>query len=231
MQFSPLRVFVLAIAVTLGFNGCTATTQIVNQWVSPDYTSPRFKKLLVIGVSKQPSIRRTFEDDFVAKLRTAGVDAVPSYLYIPEDGQVGEARLQEAVKRANADAVIITRLVRVEKKTEVSPGFYQPAPGVTFGFYPGYSAAWLGYYEPPRIYQYDVYTSETSLYDISKNQLVWSGTAQTTAPGDINKEIERYVDTVIDALKSKNLLPSRELTSSRSNSATNGTKASVIEKR
>ena len=168
MQFPPLRIFTLAIAVALGFTACAASTKIVNQWVSPDYTSPRFRKIMVIGVSKQPSIRRTFEDQFVTKLKAAGVDAVPSYLYIPEDGQVDEGRLQAAVKQAGADAVIITRLVRVEKKTEVSPGFYQPAPAI--GFYRGYSAAWVGYYEPPRVYQYDVYISETSLYDM--NQLV-----------------------------------------------------------
>jgi hypothetical protein len=201
MEYPPLRIFALAIAVALGFTGCATSTKIVNQWVNPDYTSPRFRKIMVIGVSKQPSIRRTFEDQFVTKLKAAGVDAVPSYLYIPEDGQVDEGRLQEAVKRANADGVIITRLVRVEKKTEVSPGFYRPGP---FGFYGGYSAAWAGYYEPPRVYQYDVYISETSLYDM--NQLVWAGTVETTDPGDINREIERYVDTVIDALRSKNLL-------------------------
>ena len=49
---------------------------------------------MVIGVSKQPSIRRTFEDEFVTQLKVAGVEAVPSYLYIPEDGQVEENRLQ-----------------------------------------------------------------------------------------------------------------------------------------
>jgi hypothetical protein len=141
--------------------------------------------------------------------KAAGLDAEPSYRYIPEDGQVDEARVQQAVRQANADAAIITRLVRVEKKTEVSPGFYEPAPALTFGFYPGYSAAWLGYYEPPRIYQYDVYISETSLYDMARNRLVWSGTVQTTDPGDLNKEIKRYVDSVIDALKKKNLLASR----------------------
>ena len=204
MQFSPLRIFVLAMAVALGLTACAASTKIVNEWVSPDYTSPRFRKIMVIGVSKQPSIRRTFEDEFVKQLKATGVEAVPSYLYIPEDGQVDEGRLQAAVKQAGADAVIVTRLVRVEKKTEVSPGFYQPAPA--FGFYGGYSAAWMGYYEPPRVYQYDVYTSETSLYDRAKNRLVWAGTVETTAPHDINKEIERYVDTVIDALKSKNIL-------------------------
>jgi hypothetical protein len=30
------------------------------------------------------------------------------------------------------------------------------------------------------VYQYDVYISETSLYDVTRNQLVWAGTAQTT---------------------------------------------------
>jgi hypothetical protein len=46
------------------------------------------------------------------------------------------------------------------------------------------------------------------LYDLGKDQLVWSGTVQTSDPGDINKEINRYVDQVTAALKSKNLLPS-----------------------
>jgi hypothetical protein len=207
MQFSPVSVFVVAIAVAFVLAGCAAT-KIVTQWSNPDYASPRFKKILVIGVSKQPSIRRTFEEEFVNKLKASGVDAVPSYLYITEDGQVDEARLNEAVKKANADAVIITRLVRVEKKTEVSPGFYQPAPAIGYGFYGGYSSAWLGYYEPPRIYEYEVYISETSLYDVTKNQMVWTGTAETTDPGDIGNEIKRYVDIVVDALKSKKVLPS-----------------------
>jgi hypothetical protein len=207
MQFSPARVFVVAIAAAVVFAGCAAT-KIVTEWSNPDYASPRFKKIMVIGVSKQPSIRRTFEDEFVNKLKATRVDAVPSYLYIPEDGEVEEAQLNEAVKKANADAVIITRLVRVEKKTEVSPGFYQPAPAVSYGFYRGYSTAWLGYYEPPHVYQYEVYVSETNLYDVNKNQLVWSGTAETTDPGDIGNEIRRYVGIVTEALKNKNILPS-----------------------
>ena len=205
MHILPLRFFWLTLGACIGLIACVASTKIVNQWVSPDYTSPRFKKIMVIGVSKQPSIRRTFEDQFVTQLKAAGVDAVPSYVYIPEDGQVDEGRLQAAVKQAGADAAIVTRLVRVEKKTQVTPGFYQP-PAVGFGFYRGYSAAWLGYYEPPRVYQYDVYISETNLYDTARSQLVWAGTVETTAPGDIDKEIERYVATVIDALKSKNIL-------------------------
>jgi hypothetical protein len=206
MQFSLVRIFFVAIASAF-VSGCAAT-KIVTEWSNPDYASPRFKRIMVIGVSKQPSIRRTFEDEFVNRLKATGVDAVPSYLYVPEDEQIDEARMDQVVRQAKADAVIITRLVRVEKKTEVSPGFYQPAPAVSYGFYRGYSSAWLGYYEPPRIYQYDVYVSETSLYDVNKSQLVWTGTVETTDPSDIGKEIRRYVDIVTDALRNKHILPS-----------------------
>ena len=64
MKLPPPRVFALVIAVALGFTGC-ASTRIVNQWSNPDYATPRLRKILVIGVSRQPSIRRTFEDEFV----------------------------------------------------------------------------------------------------------------------------------------------------------------------
>jgi hypothetical protein len=207
MNRSPALVFALFMTMAFSLSGCASSSQVVNQWVSPEYDAPRFRHILVLGVSKQPSIRRAFEDRFVARLKAEGVNAVQSYLYIPEDGEAAEALLQTAVRQAKADAALIARLVRVEKKTEYSPGFYQPSPAFGYGFYPGYRAAWVGYYEPPRIYQYDVYISETSLYDLEKNQLVWSGTVRTSDPGDIGKEIQSYVEIVVQALKSKNLLP------------------------
>ena len=55
----------LVAAAALGLASC-ASTQLVNQWSNPAYTSPSFKKVMVIGVTKQAGIRRTFEDEFVA---------------------------------------------------------------------------------------------------------------------------------------------------------------------
>ncbi len=192
---------IIAAALLLG--GCAAT-QIINQWSNPSYAAASFKRILVIGVSKQPTIRRTFEDEFVARLKAAGTDAVPGYEFAPEDGQVEESRLARAVKQAGADAVITTRLVRVEKKAEIIPGTYGPYPG--FGYYRWYSNAWVGFYEPPRLRFYDIYISETSLYDVRNDRLVWSGIAKTTKLDDIRSEIQEFVDVVIVALREKNLL-------------------------
>jgi len=196
-----LRLVVLALALAAA--GC-ASTRVVHQWTNPDVPSARFKKVLVMAISKQPGIRRSFEDEFVAKLKAMGVDAVPSYGFITEDGPVEEPRLREAVERSGADTTLITRFVRVERKYSVDYGYYYP-PLAGFGFYRGYTAAWLGYYEPATVYPYDVFISETGLYDTAKNQLIWSGTVETL-PESINKDISRYVDAVIQALKSKNLL-------------------------
>jgi hypothetical protein len=202
MKISRGRIVGWIIAALL-LGGCAAT-QIINQWSNPNYPAASFKRILVIGVSKQTTIRRNFEDEFVAQLRAAGADAAPSYEFTPEDGPVEESRLAQAVKQAGADAVITTRLVRVERKAEYIPGTYGPYPG--FGFYRWYSSAWSGFYEPPRLRYYDIYISETSLYDVRNDRLVWSGIAKTTQLGDIRQETKEYVAVVIAALREKNLL-------------------------
>lgn len=109
----------LLIAISL-LAGC-ASKRIVSQWSNLAYSSPSFKRIIVIGVSEQTSIRRNFEDEFVAQLRGTGLNAVPSYRFIPENGKAPEERLKRALREGGADAAIITRLVRVAERTRVSP--------------------------------------------------------------------------------------------------------------
>jgi hypothetical protein len=190
-------------AITLLLAAC-ASTSLTNSWRDPAYTGPALKKIMVMGVSTQPSVRRVFEDEFVAELKVAGVGAVASYKLIPQDGKADEATLQRAVHEAGADGALITRLVRIEMKTQVTSGFYQSGPAM--GFYGWYSSAWVGYYEPPMVYQYDVVTAETSLYDINAQRLLWSGTTETFAPTNVKKETKEFATVIIDALKQQRLI-------------------------
>ena len=194
--FSAVLVFLLA--ALLG--GC-ASTSLVNQWKSPDYTGGPIRKIVVVGVSQQPSVRRSFEDEFAAKLNAAGVEAIPSYTVIPQDGKVDQAVLESAVQKAGADGVLIARLVKRQQETQVTPGYYSGG-----GFYGGYTAAWTGYYEMPTVYQYDVVTIETTLFSPAQSKLVWSGTTETFAPTDVKKETARYADTIIGALRKQGVI-------------------------
>ena len=181
-----------------------ASTSLVNQWRAPEYHGPKFTKVLVTGVSQQPSVRRVFEDEFSSRLRAAGVDATPSYTLMPYDGQADEAQLREAVQKSGAQGVLITRLVRVEQKTQVTPGVYRPMP--VAGFYGWYASYWNGYYEPPTIYQYDIVTVETSLYSVPLSELVWSGMTETFSPQDVRKETEGFAKVIIEALRKQGLI-------------------------
>lgn len=197
MRSRALSIAVLVLSLAAA--GC-ASTQVVHEWRNPELTSAqRFKKIMVTDISRQPGIRRSFEDEFVLRLKAAGVDAVPSYRFIPEDGPVEEPRRREALVQAGADAALVTRLVRVEQMYPVSPYYYYPPP--PRGFYRG---PWYGYYGPPP-YPYTVYVSESSLYDTSRNELVWSGTVEAS-PTRVSEDIPRYVEAVIEALQKQGLV-------------------------
>ena len=201
----PRRVitFLLLIAM-LFFAGCASTPMLVSQWTNPAYESPSFKRIAVSCVDGHISIRRNCEDEFVAQLRAAGVDALPSYRSFPEDAKLDETKVKQMAKEAGADGTLIVRPVRVEEKTEVSPTYF-PSPG--FGIFGRHvSATWYGWYGAPRLYRYEEYTSEATLNDLRKNEVVWTGTLKTTAPDNVDSAIKTYVGNVIGALKDKNLL-------------------------
>jgi hypothetical protein len=203
MRPMPVMTFLLLTAM-LFFAGCASTPMLVSQWTNPAYESPSFKRIAVSCVDGHISIRRNCEDEFVAQLRAAGVDALPSYRSFSEDAKPDETKVKRMAKEAGADGALIVRPVRVEEKTEVSPTYF-PSPG--FGIFGRHvSATWYGWYGAPRVYRYEEYTSEATLNDLRKNEVVWTGTLKTTAPDNVDSAIKTYVGNVIGALKDKNLL-------------------------
>ena len=111
------------IAIALAWLGACASTQLKDTWKDPAFTGPPMKQVLVIGASKSEVNRRVFEDAFAGALKGAGTAAVPSYPTLPEAGAVSNERVGEAVKSSGADAVLVTRVLRV-RRTPLSLLFY-----------------------------------------------------------------------------------------------------------
>jgi hypothetical protein len=193
-------------SVTLTLGGCSTATPIVSEWRNPAYTPGPFKRIMVGGPSGEISVRRNFEDEFVVRLRAAGIDGLASYQYISEDEGIDENKLKQAAQKARADAVLFARSVRMEQKTNYSPTF----PYLSFGIFgSNVGASWSGLSGAPGPYRYNEYTSETTLYDVAKNELVWTGTIKTTEPENVQTAIKSYVEAVMKALDRQNLLPGR----------------------
>ncbi len=202
MTSSARSVFSMCIVVLL--IGACASTQLVNTWKDSRYSGQQLKKILVIAVTKQSGIRRTFEDIFVQRLQIHGVEAIQSYMLIAEDGEVPKPRLEQAVQQSGVDAVLISRLVKIDRQTQIYPGTYAGPPFM--GFYGFYSSAWIGFYDPPQVYTYDVVTAETSLFEAKTNQLIWSGTTETFSPRDVKKDTQEFAAVIIKALAEQGLI-------------------------
>jgi hypothetical protein len=189
---------------TVVFAGCSATSALVSEWSNPGYRSASFKRIMIGGLGGATSVRRNFEDEFVTQLRAVGIDALPSYRMMEDNEQVDEVSVKRSAQKAGADGAILVRSIQVEEKRQYGPSYY-PAPW--FGFYgPHIGASWYGLYGAPSVYHYNEYTSETTLYDLGKNEVVWTGTITTTEPSDVKAAIRTYVETVMRTLREKNLL-------------------------
>jgi hypothetical protein len=204
MQITTIRLGATFILLAAALLAACASTSLVNQWKSPDYSAGPMRKVMVVGVAKQPGVRRVFEDEFVTKLRAAGVEAIPSYTQIGDDVLADAAAVEQAVAKLGADGVMVTRLVKRDKETQITGGYYGPT--APMGLHGWYSSAWVGYYEPATVYQYDVVTLETSLYSPQQSKLVWSGTTETFAPTDVKRETAGYADLIIGALRKQNVI-------------------------
>ena len=204
-----MRNLILSVLTALlFFAGCASTPMLVSEWSNPAYQSPYFKKIAVSCLDGHTSIRRNCEDEFVSQLRAAGIDALPSYRSLPDDAKLDESKVKQLAKDTGADGALIVRSVGVEQKTELSPSYF-PTPA--FGIFGrNVSATWGGWYGAPRVYRYEEYTSEATLHDLAKNEVVWTGTLRTTAPENVNVAIKAYVQNVIKALKEKNLLGTKQ---------------------
>jgi hypothetical protein len=183
--------------------GCSTGPVVVSEWRNPGYASASFKRIMVGGPAGEVSLRRSFEDEAVTQLRAAGIDAFPSYRFIPEDQRIEEGALRQSAQRADADAILFARSIQVERKIDsptvvpsTSFGWFGSNWGISWSsLFGGYSGSW-----------YNEYTSETTLYDIPKQEVVWTGTIKTREAENPRTAIRSYVQAVMKALEEKNLV-------------------------
>jgi hypothetical protein len=192
--------------ITLALNGCSTATPIVSEWRNPAQTSGSFQRLMIGGPSGDVSVRRNFEDEFVAQLAAIGAEAVTSYRYMPENELMNENNLRQAAQKARADGLLFVRSASVEEKTN----YPAIGPGISFGIFgSNVGAAWSGISGTSGPYRYNEYTSETALYDVAKNELVWTGTVKMTEPTNVQTAIKSYVQTITKALAAQNFFPKK----------------------
>jgi len=192
-----------ALAALALLAGCV-TSQLVSQKANPDYVGKSFKSVMVVAVTQDDLLRRTYEDRMVALLGKRGTKGIPSYAAVGSRGQIAEADLRQAVARSGAEGVLVTRVTRVDRSSGTVAG---ATVMVGVGFYGYYSTVWDTVNVAPGKITGPTWTvSETRLFDAKNGVLAWTGVMDTRENDDLGAALTQYIDVIFDAMVSERVL-------------------------
>ena len=182
--------------------GC-ATTRIDAQWTNPAFAGrPVQGPVLVVGLTRDTTLRRLYEDALAVQLGQRGLTALKSYdgLFDSVDDTSSEPLLQ-AARTAGAAAVLSTRVIGHEQRVWVDP---MPAWGYP-GWY-GYPWPYAYYPYPGPVSTYERYIASTSLTDVNSGKEVWTARSSTNLPGKVDREVQALAQEIVAGLGKAGLL-------------------------
>ena len=126
------------------------STKLVASWKNPEYSGPRFHRILVVGMSAKPGVRADFEDALSRLVARDGVEAIPgNTIFCARRHEARLNYLKTQIKEFKIDAVIVSRLVKVETNTTYIPGQAYVVPYPYYrSFYGYYGAVYPVVYSP-----------------------------------------------------------------------------------
>ncbi len=204
-----LWIFVAILAAVTVAHG--KSTKLITSWKNPEYSGARFHRILVLGMSANPGVRADFEDALSKLVARDGVEAVPgnTILLRPEGTKLDLNYLKTQVKEFKIDAVIVSRLVKVDKNLTYVPGQPYMMPYPYYGtFYGYYSALYPVVYSPDYLREDTTVRVETNVYAVTSGEgtLVWTGTSDTFNPKSADKVIDGLSKLIVKELQKASIL-------------------------
>jgi hypothetical protein len=205
------KILILALMLLGAGAAYGKSTKLVASWKNPEYSGPAFRRVLILGMSAKPGVRADFEDALSKLVVRDGIEAIPgnTILLRPEGTQLDLNYLKTQVKEFKIDAVIVSRLVKVDKNVTYVPGqpYFMPYP--YYGsFYGYYGNVYPMVYSPDYLREDTTVRVETNVYAVSsgEGQLVWTAVSDTFNPSSANKVIDGLSKLIVKELQKEEVL-------------------------
>lgn len=186
--------------------------KMVTSWFNPKYEGQQFHKVLVIGVAQDLKIRADFEDEMAAQIARPGVQTIPGnqILLRPDPKAKPDLDyLREQIRSNQIDAVVVSRLLKVDKKVTSFPRSTYVAPfPYYYSFYGYLGAVYPVVYDPGYTREDTTISVETNFYSTSKpdGDLVWTGVSDSFNPKSARKVVDGLVKEVPKQMEKDGLL-------------------------
>ena len=193
--------FALSLLVCFCLPASCATTKMTDTWKDDTYRGT-IRKVVVVGIFKEPDTRKIFEDEFADRLRARGVDATASRKIVSDaelpDKDIGIGK----IRKLGADTVFVTRVLDMEMEKNYVPGQAYAVPT----YYSYYGSYYSYSYRPGYTETTGSAYLETNLYNVGDEKLIWSGRSKTKLTETRYELIQAFVKTMLDGLAEAKLI-------------------------
>ena len=202
-----LIVFLLALTAASG-----KSLKMVTSWFNPQYQGQKFHKILVIGVAQDLAVRADFEDKMAAQIARPGMETIPGnqILLRPDPNAKPDFDyLRAQINSNHVDAVVVSRLLSVDKKVIYVPSSTYIAPfPYYYSFYGYLGAVYPVVYDPGYTREDSTVRVETNVYATSKpdGDLVWTGISDSFNPKSARKVADGLVKEIPRSMEKDGLL-------------------------
>ena len=183
----------------------SAAPKFTSAWRSPDAGSVSFagKKVAALVIAQDDSLRMAGEEALVRELTARGLQSVATYRIAPKEELQSADRAKGWFEKANVDGVVAMRPVSNDKRTTYNPGTWvNPYYSTLWGYY-GYG--WGNMYIPGSVERDTVVVVETTIYSVSRNQLLWAAVSETKNPKTLQRFVEDLVKESVKELQKQGL--------------------------
>lgn len=191
----------------------SASNKLVMSWKNPNYSpTKKFHRVLALGFSNRVGIRVDFEDALAAELASKGLEAVAgnTILLRPPGTKLDLNYLREQIQANQIEAVVVSRLIKVDNTVTYIPGAAYPVPFPYYNtFYGYYGTLYPVVYSPGYLQKEKKVRVETNLYYVNgapEGQLIWTGMTDTLNPSDVHKAIQGLVKLVVTKMEKEGAL-------------------------
>jgi hypothetical protein len=199
---------VVLLLVVVGLSSCATRNRLLSSWIDPAVAGSSGQKVedtLVIGVARDATIRRLFENSFARGLGREGVRSFKGHTVEAVQETVNYETVLQASEATGAKTVLITRLADFSRITESGDslgrryGVLKDAP-MDYGLM---VASTMQVSTTSNKLQLVL---ESLLYEVKTRKLLWSARTEVTDPVMTNTFIDSATELFFEDLKKHQLL-------------------------
>lgn len=199
MMIKKLLVLVVIITFAFIFTACGSGTKVLATWKNDQVKIDKINKILIIGIAKDPWVRKMYEGELKEEFAQYNVEAISSLEIVSPDEKISKENFDLYFGNKGFDAVIVTRTVAENiQKDQVYN--YTPTHGLYggYGFYGYYSYSYLN--TPGYTIETRNLNIETNIFDVKSKEMVWSTISESFDVKKASDVIDPIVQLIVDKM-------------------------------